>query len=153
MCTTINRYHSTTEAAMNNHHHHNHHHHDLYYDQPASRSPGSHRHQPQTLHRQPSRQFDAYGQMPSTMYTPDDHGMRYDATRFDRMNAPTVQNGYSYELGAQTWNSNPFTANNHFPTFAATGRMKTVTRGRTGLPAVRAASGATTMWMRCGADA
>lgn len=122
---------------MNNLHHH---HHDLYYDQPASRSPGSHRHQPQTLHRQPSRHFDAYGQMPNSMYTPEDHGMRYEANRFDRMNA-SVQNGYSYEqLGAQTWTSNPFAVNNHFPTFAGTGRMKTVSRGRTGLPTVREAS-------------
>lgn len=116
---------------MNNHHHH----HDLYYDQPASRSPGSHRHQPQTLHRQPSRQFDAYGQMPNNMYTPDDHSMRYDANRFERMNT-TVQNGYNYEIGAQTWTSNPFAVNNHFAgPFAATGRMKSVSRGRTGLPA------------------
>lgn len=72
--------------------------------------------------------------------------MRYEANRFDRMNA-TVQNGYSYELGAQTWNSNPFAVNNHFPTFAATGRMKTVSRGRAGLPAVRAAVDATPMLM------
>ena len=118
---------------MNNSHLH----HDLYYDPASSRSPGAHRHQQQTLHRQPSRQFDAYGPMPNNIYGQEDHTMRYDNTRFERMN-PGLQNiPYSYEIpGAQTWNPNAFGGgHNQFPNFAATGRMK-VPRGRSALPPV-----------------
>ncbi|MCJ1483901.1 hypothetical protein MMC06_004069 [Schaereria dolodes] len=110
----------------------NHHPQETYYDHSSSRSPGSHRYQPQTLHRQPSRQFDAYGQMPTPLYTPDDHNSRYD--RFDRMNA-AMPGGYGYELpGAQTWNPSAFGGGNNFPAFGATGRMKSTSRGRTALP-------------------
>ena len=114
------------------------HHHDIYYDQPSSRSPGAHRHQQQTLHRQPSRQFDAYGQMPNNIYPPDDHTLRYDGNRFDRMNA-TMQGGggYGYEMpSAQTWNPSAFGGGNNFPSFGATGRMKSTSRGRSALPTV-----------------
>ena len=115
-----------------------HHHQDMYYDQASSRSPGSHRHQQQTLHRQPSRQFDAYGQMPSTLYTPEDHASRYDTNRFDRMNATLQNGGYGYDLtGAQSWNPGAFGGVNAFNAFGATGRMKPNSRGRTGLPSVR----------------
>lgn len=76
----------------------------------------------------------------SNLYTPDDsHTLRYDANRFDRMNT-TVQTGAygGYDLpAAQTWNSSPFTVNNHFSNFAATGRMKATPRGvRSNLPTV-----------------
>ena len=120
---------------MNNHHHHN----EMYYDQASSRSPGSHRHQQQMLHRQPSRHFDAYGQMPNNVYAPDDQSMRYDTNRFDRMNGQVQGNGFGYELPqAQTWNPNAFSTNNNFapPFIAATGRMKSQTRGRSALPTV-----------------
>ena len=120
---------------MNNHPHHN----DMYYDQTSSRSPGSHRHPQQMLHRQPSRHFDAYGQMPNNVYTPDDQSMRYETNRFDRMNGQVQTNGYNYELPQpQTWNTNAFSTNNNFapPFAAATGRMKSQTRGRSAIPTV-----------------
>lgn len=120
---------------MNNHLHH----HEMYYDQPSSRSPGAHRHQQQTLHRQPSRQFDAYGQMPNNIYAPDDHTLRYDGNRFDRMNATMQGGGYGYEMpSAQTWNPSAFGGGNNFPNFGASGRMKSTSRGRSALPTVSA---------------
>ncbi|KAL9601642.1 MAG: hypothetical protein Q9219_002362 [cf. Caloplaca sp. 3 TL-2023] len=116
---------------MNNHHNPP----DLYYDQSSSRSPAIHRHQQQTLHRQPSRQFDAYGHMPNAMYQPEDPAPRYDGNRFDRIN-PTMQGGaYGYDMpSAQTWNPTAFGGANGFPTFGATGRMKPMPRGRSALP-------------------
>lgn len=111
--------------------------HDMYYDNPSSRSPGSQRHQPQTLHRQPSRQFDAYGQLSQQgLYTPEDHQARYDQGRYnDRLNA-TIHAGYGgYELGgAQAWNANAFGQNNSLAAINATTRMKPQTRGRSALP-------------------
>ena len=113
---------------MNSHHLH----HEMYYDPASSRSPGAHRHQPQTLHRQPSRQFDAYGPMPNNVYGQEDQSMRYENGRM----APPMPNGYGYENpGAQTWNPSAFGGNNHFPNFG-TGRMKTTARGRSTLPQV-----------------
>lgn len=123
---------------MNGHLQHN----DMYYDQSASRSPGSHRHQQQMLHHQPSRHFDAYGSVPNNVYTPDEQSLRYETNRFDRMNGPPVQNGgYGYEIPqSQTWNAGAFSGNNqnNFSPFpAATGRMKSQTRGgRSALPTV-----------------
>ena len=109
----------------------------MYYEQPSSRSPGALRHQQQTLHRQPSRHFDAYGQMPSNIYPPDEHTSRYDTNRFDRMNTNMQGGGYGYEMpGAQTWNSGAFGGANNFPPFGATGRMKSSSRGRPALPSV-----------------
>ena len=75
--------------------------HDMYYDNAHGRSPGVNRLQPQMLHRQPSRQFDAYGQLgghmstslyanPPTSSTPtiDEHNTRFEAPRYgDRLNA------------------------------------------------------------------
>ncbi|KAL8720647.1 MAG: hypothetical protein Q9225_002517 [Loekoesia sp. 1 TL-2023] len=117
---------------MNNHHKPP----DMYYDpSSSSRSPAAHRHQQQTLHRQPSRQFDAYGHMPTNTYQPEDSSSRYDGHRFDRMN-PTMQGGaYGYDMpSAHTWNPNAFGGANGFPTFGATGRMKPMPRGRSALP-------------------
>ncbi|KAK8257751.1 putative R3H domain protein [Phyllosticta capitalensis] len=108
----------------------------MYYENPSSRSPGSHRHQPQTLHRQPSRQFDAYGQLNSGIYPQDDHQSRYDSSRYnDRLNA-TIHAGYSgYELGgAQGWNANAFAGNNGLAALNATTRMKPSSRARSALP-------------------
>jgi len=110
----------------------------MFYDPASSRSPGAHRHQQQTLHRQPSRQFDAYGPMPNNVYGQEDHTMRYDNHRFERM-SPGLQNGaYGYEIpGAQTWNPSAFGGGNHqFSHFGATGRMKAQPRGRSALPPV-----------------
>lgn len=108
----------------------------MYYDPVSSRSPGAHRHQQQTLHRQPSRQFDAYGPMPNNIYPQEDHNLRYDNNRFDRMNQGMQNGGYTYEpLGAQSWNPTAFGGgNSQFPNFGATGRMKPPARGRSGLP-------------------
>ncbi|KAI4121857.1 MAG: hypothetical protein LQ338_006126 [Usnochroma carphineum] len=109
----------------------------MYYDQSSSRSPGAQRHQQQTLHRQPSRQFDAYGPMPNHMYQPDESAPRFDGNRFDRIN-PTMQGGgYGYDMpSAHTWNPNAFSGANGFPSFGATGRMKPLPRGRSALPPV-----------------
>lgn len=104
---------------------------DMYYEPPLARSPGSHRHQQQTLHRQSSRQFDAYGQMPSGLYTADDHAAGYEPNRYDRINATVQANSYGYEMpGTQTWNAGGFGGAN-------TGRMKAPARGRSALPSVR----------------
>ena len=115
---------------------------DIYYDQPLpSRSPGSRGPpQQQMLHHQPSRHFDAYGTMPNNVYAPDDQTLRYDTNRFDRMNGPMqAVGGYGYDPHqAQTWNPNAFSSNNNFAAYpaAATGRMKSQTRGRSALPSV-----------------
>ena len=75
--------------------------HEMYYENAPGRSPGVNRLQPQILHRQPSRQFDAYGQLggqmsnsmftnPPTSSTPtiDEHTPRFEAPRYnDRLNA------------------------------------------------------------------
>ncbi|CAL8579623.1 Peptidyl-prolyl cis-trans isomerase pin4 [Xanthoria parietina] len=114
--------------------------HDMYYDPSASRSPGAQRHQQPTLHRQPSRQFDAYAQMQNAqmqnpIYQPEDTTARFDGNRFDRIN-PTMQGAaYGYEIpSAQTWNPNAFAGPNGFPAFGATGRMRPAPRGRSALP-------------------
>ncbi|KAF1971739.1 hypothetical protein BU23DRAFT_170872 [Bimuria novae-zelandiae CBS 107.79] len=109
------------------------------YDPPSSRSPGSHRHQPQTLHRQPSRQFDAYGQLPPQgLYTAEDHARGYEQPRnYDRLNA-TIHSPYNYDMGAQGWNANAFGQNTIGSLGgAATSRMKQQGRGagRSALPA------------------
>ncbi|KAL8776822.1 MAG: hypothetical protein Q9213_008117 [Squamulea squamosa] len=116
---------------MNGHHNP----HEMYFDPSVSRSPNAQRHQQQTLHRQPSRQFDAYGQLQSTMYQPEDAAPRYDSNRFDRMNPSMQGAAYGYDMpSAQTWNPNAFSGANGFPTFGATGRMKPMPRGRSALP-------------------
>ncbi len=75
--------------------------------------------------------------MPNNVYTPDDRGLGYESNRLDRMNGPVQVGGYGYELPqAQTWNPNAFNTNNNFQPFAATGRMKSQTRGRSTLPSV-----------------
>lgn len=111
---------------------------DMYYEPPSARSPGSQRHQPQTLHRQSSRQFDAYGQMPSGLYTADDHAARFEPNRYDRLNATVQAGNYGYDMpGAQTWNASGFVGANTLGAMGATGRMKAPTaRGRTALPSV-----------------
>ncbi|KAJ4303041.1 Peptidyl-prolyl cis-trans isomerase pin4 [Kalmusia sp. IMI 367209] len=100
------------------------------YDPPSSRSPGSHRHQPQTLHRQPSRQFDAYGQLPpGGLYTAEDHARGYDQPRnYDRLNA-TIHSPYNYDMGAQAWNASAFGQNTIGSLGGATSRIKQQGRG------------------------
>jgi hypothetical protein len=115
--------------------------HDMYYENPPQRSPGSHRHSAQqTLHRQPSRQFDAYGQMPASgLYTAEDHAAQHSsyAPRYpDRMNAATMNSNMP---GYDPWNSyGPQQGNNTIGGFGASSRMKSLAgRGRPGLPTVR----------------
>ncbi|KAF1915411.1 hypothetical protein BDU57DRAFT_272560 [Ampelomyces quisqualis] len=113
------------------------------YDQQSSRSPGSHRNQPQTgtLHRMPSRQFDAYAPLPQgNPYAHDDHARSYDQPRnYDRLNA-TVHGGggYGYDMGAPAgWNTNAFSQNAMGSLGgAAAARIKAQQRGggRTALP-------------------
>jgi hypothetical protein len=117
----------------------NHNNHDMYYDNSGSqRSPGSHRQQqPHGLHRQTSRQFDAYGQMPAPGYGQDDHNGRYDTNRYDRLNNPMVgSNQYAYDMaGSQTWNPSGFGGHHTIGGLGNTGRMKP-SRGRSALPTV-----------------
>lgn len=107
---------------------------DMYHD-PAARSPGSQRHQ-QPLHRQPSRQFDAYGPMPVNMY--DDQMARYESARLERLNPSLQNNSYAYDLsGSQTWNPNGFANAQSLGNIrSASASLKPSGRGRTGLPTV-----------------
>ena len=107
---------------------------EMYHENPSSRSPGSQRHQ-QPLHRQPSRQFDAYGPMPSNIY--EDPMPRYDGNRLERLNS-LHGNTYGYDISAsQTWNPVGFNGPHTLGSIGtATGRMKPNARGRTGLPTV-----------------
>lgn len=115
----------------------NHQHQEQYYDQTIARPAILHRPQPQNLHRQSSRQFDAYGgPLPNALYRPNDHAFRYESGAFPGMNSGIPQAGFTYEHpSAQTWNSNAFTASGGFPAFSATER-KPSTRGRAGIPPV-----------------
>ncbi|PLB35172.1 putative R3H domain protein [Aspergillus candidus] len=106
---------------------------DMYHDNSAARSPGSQRHQ-QPLHRQPSRQFDAYGPMPVNLY--EDPMARYDTGRLERLN-PSLQNpSYAYDLaGSQTWNPNGFAnAQSLGGIRSASASLKTSRTGRAALP-------------------
>lgn len=108
------------------------------YDPPSSRSPGSHRHQPNTLHRQASRQFDAYGQLPpGGLYTAEDHARGYEQPRnYDRLNQ-TIHSPYNnYDMGTPAWNANAFGQNTLGSLGGAASRMKQQGRGRSALPAV-----------------
>ncbi|KAL4914469.1 hypothetical protein BDW62DRAFT_144260 [Aspergillus aurantiobrunneus] len=105
---------------------------DMYHDS-SSRSPGSQRHQ-QPLHRQPSRQFDAYGPMPVNLY--DDPMARYDRN-LDRLNPSLHNPSYAYDLpGSQTWNPNGFVnAQSLGGIRSASASLKTASRStRAGLP-------------------
>lgn len=123
------------------------------YDQQSSRSPGSHRNQPGTLNRMPSRQFDAYQQQlgQPNLYQQqqqhDDHQQQqqqqrpYDQPRAynDRLNN-TIHAAYGYDMAQQQgWNTNAFSQNGLGSLGGAAGqRMKSQTRGggRSALPAV-----------------
>lgn len=117
------------------------------YDQQASRSPGSHRNPQQnsTLHRMPSRQFDAYAPLPQ--YGQEDHARSYEQPRnYDRLNATVHGGGYGYDMGAPAgWNTNAFAQNGMGSLGgAAAARMKSQQRGggggRSALPSVSSPS-------------
>ncbi|RAL11151.1 putative R3H domain protein [Aspergillus homomorphus CBS 101889] len=107
---------------------------EMYHDNSQARSPGSQRHQ-QPLHRQPSRQFDAYGPMPVNLY--EDSMARYDSGRLERLNSSLHNNSYAYDLaGSQTWNPNGFANAQALGGIrSASASLKTTSRtGRAGLP-------------------
>ncbi|PYH81500.1 hypothetical protein BO82DRAFT_80506 [Aspergillus uvarum CBS 121591] len=107
---------------------------EMYHDNSSARSPGSQRHQ-QPLHRQPSRQFDAYGPMPVNLY--EDSMARYDSGRLERLNSSLHNNAYAYDLaGSQTWNPNGFANAQALGGIrSASASLKTTSRtGRAGLP-------------------
>ncbi|KAF2275177.1 uncharacterized protein EI97DRAFT_79406 [Westerdykella ornata] len=110
------------------------------YDAASSRSPGSHRHQPQSLHRQPSRQLDAYAQPPLPgLYPGDDPSRAYDQRAYDRT-ASTIHSPYEYNLGngnlANAWNTTGFSQNATLSTLGAAGRLRQPQRNPRGnLPA------------------
>ncbi|KAF1947140.1 hypothetical protein EJ02DRAFT_175176 [Clathrospora elynae] len=106
------------------------------YDQTASRSPVAQRNQPQagTLHRMPSRQFDAYGQaQQGNMYPPDEHQRAYEQPRnYERQTQTMHAGGYGYDMGTPAaWNASAFAQNGGLGSLggAATSRMKSQQRG------------------------
>lgn len=117
------------------------------YDQNTSRSPIAQRNQSQagSLHRMPSRQFDAYGQVTQpNMYQQDDHQRAYDQPRnYERLNQTMHAGGYGYDMGQQAgWNTNAFSQSQGLGSLggAAAARIKSQQRGgggRSALPSVR----------------
>ncbi|KAL6160217.1 Peptidyl-prolyl cis-trans isomerase pin4 [Exserohilum turcicum] len=113
------------------------------YDQSTSRSPIAQRNQPQpgSLHRMPSRQFDAYGQVPQpNMYAQDDHQRAYEQPRsYERLNQTIHAGSYGYDMAsAAAWNTNAFAQNTGLGSLggAAAARIKSQQRqgGRSALP-------------------
>lgn len=90
----------------------------------------------------PSRQFDAYAQMPqASLYTPDDHSRSYDQPprNYERLNNTIHAGGYGYDMGAPAaWNTNAFSQNGlgSLGGGAAAARIKSQQRGRSALPSV-----------------
>ncbi|WEW56255.1 Peptidyl-prolyl cis-trans isomerase pin4 [Emydomyces testavorans] len=109
-----------------------------------NRSPGSHRHvhQPQQLHRRPSRQFDAYGSMSASLF--DDPLSRYESSTLDRMNQGLQPNNFPYDItGSQTWNANGL-GGAHTRGSIGANPLSTSTRGRAN---VRGRTGLPTTWL------
>lgn len=117
--------------------------HDMYYENPAQRSPGSHRPSAQLpAQRQPGRPFDTYGAMPPppSLYASDEHNIQAYVPQYpnNRMNA-TLGSGYS---AYDNWGNNgPFASgqNNTLAAIGGTTRRNPLTSrpGRAGLPSVR----------------
>ncbi|CAK1366251.1 RNA-binding protein PIN4 [Cercospora beticola] len=112
---------------------------DMYYDNPANRSPTSARQN--SLHRQNSRQqFEAYGHLPSGLYTAEDHAQTFNGN--PRFNPSDMRNatvgGYGnggYDMGGQSWNAGAFGQNNTLNGLGASSLRKPPSRGgRSGLP-------------------
>ncbi|CAK3836348.1 RNA-binding PIN4 [Lecanosticta acicola] len=107
---------------------------DMYYDNPSNRSPTSQRQN--SLHRQASRQqFEAYGHLPSGLYTAEDHA-QFNGNRYNDMRNATVGGyGNGYDMGAQSWNTGAFGQNNTLNGLGGSGLRKPPSRaGRSGLP-------------------
>ncbi|KAK4501275.1 hypothetical protein PRZ48_007082 [Zasmidium cellare] len=113
----------------------NNHNFDMYYDNPSNRSPTSNRQN--SLHRQTSRQqFEAYGHLPSGLYTAEDHAANFNGNRFNDMRNATVGGyGNGYDMGGQSWNAGAFGQNNTLNGLGGSSLRKPPSRGgRSGLP-------------------
>jgi hypothetical protein len=109
---------------------------DMYYENPSNRSPTSQRQN--SLHRQNSRQqFEAYGHLPSGLYTAEDHAATFNGNRFnpsDMRNATVGGYGNGYD---QPWNTGAFGQNNTLNGLGGQSLRKPTARGaRAGLPSV-----------------
>ncbi|TVY32787.1 RNA-binding post-transcriptional regulator [Lachnellula subtilissima] len=116
---------------------------DMYTSDFSNRSPGSNRYgSGLTLNRQPSRHFDSYGggQMQQGLYTSEDHvASRFDSVaRFPPVNANPHSNSYydsqTWNYGAPSLNGNNMNVNGGANTMGGTGRVKSQTARRAGLP-------------------
>lgn len=111
---------------------------DHFYDTNTN-LPRGNSHQSQTLHRRPSRHFDAFAYQQDGLNGPDNMSLqRYDNPRYDRMNPSmqTTYNGYDMSM-PQAWNSNGYSHNSALAASGATLRMKPpANRGRPGIPTV-----------------
>ena len=89
------------------------------------------------LHRQSSRQFDAYGNLPAGGLFPAEDQMAQQnfAPRYDRVNTATINSTFPFVQ--DPWGSFPANQNS-LATLNATTRMKSLTNrgGRAGLPTV-----------------
>ena len=111
----------------------------MYYENAANRSPTSQRQN--SLHRQNSRQqFEAYGHLPSGLYTAEDHAAaaNFSGNRYNDMRNATVGGyGNGYDMGNQSWNTGAFGQNNTLNGLGGSGLRKPPSRGgRSGLPSV-----------------
>lgn len=109
---------------------------EMPYDNPPNRSPQSHRQG--SIPRQPSRQqVEAYGHLPSGLYTAEDHAGGYAPNRFDNMRNATIGGyGNAYDMGGGSWNAGAFGQNNTLNGFGGTGMRRPQSKGRSGLPSV-----------------
>jgi hypothetical protein len=111
---------------------------EMPYENQSNRSPQSLR--SGSLHRQPSRQqFEAYGHLPTGLYTPDDHAQpRYDSNFGNMRNATVGGYGNGYDLGGGTWNAGAFGQNHTLGggMGGTNGMRRPQSKGRSGLPSV-----------------
>lgn len=110
---------------------------EMYHEYPASPTRRTANYQTQSLNRQSSRGFDAFGPQ-NGFYGADENATGYDDPRFnDRMNA-AMQANYNNPAGAampQAWNNSGYAQNNNLAALGATGR-RPGRSGRGALPQV-----------------
>ena len=111
---------------------------DMPYDSMPSRSPQAQRNG--SLHRQPSRPFDAAygGHLPSGLYAPDEH-QRFDPNGYHNQMRNATIGGYGntgYDMGGNNWNNGAFGQNNTLNGLGGTGSRRPQSKGRAGLPSV-----------------
>ncbi|KAI9725978.1 MAG: hypothetical protein M1828_002306 [Chrysothrix sp. TS-e1954] len=105
------------------------------YDNP-SRSPRGSSYQTQSLHRQPSRPVDNFGQASNGLYTINDVSAGYDGQRYNERMTSTLPHGYGgFDMGmSPAWNSSGFGQNSSFNGLGGGSRAKAPMRGRGPLP-------------------